>query len=165
LITQPAQFSVNVPVADPGEIVSATINWKGRALSGGGDNTIVINGTEYTGDVSSTFQTGPRRCFFYKMDGMALVHPGLNNFTVRGFDPGAADIADGIGLLVVYQDPTSDLSQVRLLETDEFFYGGTVGYENGQVHNITFNPSSDPRNGHVHIFDVLREYASEEQYN
>lgn len=35
LITQPAQFSVYVPVADPGEIVSATFYWNVRVLSGG----------------------------------------------------------------------------------------------------------------------------------
>jgi hypothetical protein len=129
-------FDITIPVSDASEILSATFYY-----NGGGpvqDNTVVINGTEYTADL-----LGVTASFFYKLDAIGLVAPGLNSFAVSGIDFGDSPghNANGIGLAVVYMDMASDVQEVRIFElTDWFWWADPDGHVNSDVHNFAFDP-------------------------
>ena len=55
MFTQPAAFSVNVPVANASDILEAYFYWSGRSFGTTPDLTIVINSTEYTGELRDSY--------------------------------------------------------------------------------------------------------------
>ena len=151
LFSQPAGFNLDVPAGDASDILEASFYWSGRSFSSTPDPTIVINGTEYTGDLSSTYPVngGYRTAFFYKLDAIAagLVAPGTNSYTISGFDHGAGGLTDGIGLAVIYADDSSEYSEILTIEPNEFVYYDDPDYPQGLVHSFSFAPSAEARQG------------------
>lgn len=152
LYSQPASFSVQIPVANASDIVQATFYWSGRANGSPSDPTIVINGTEHTGTLIGTRNAGYGPAYFYKLDGLALVSPGSNSFTVEGFDFGPNDLTDGIGLAVIYNDPASDCTEIQILEPTEFLYFEWTEHPQGDVFSFSFPASDQERTGRLVVF-------------
>jgi hypothetical protein len=155
LYVQPANFSVSIPVADGSAILWARFYWSGRSDTDAGDDTIVINGTEYTGTLLDKHQllTGTPWVFFYELDASGIVVPGANNFTVSGFDLVGVR-TDGIGLAVIYADAASSWEQVQVIQPNEFVYWGWdyAGLDRTQVHSFSFTPASGAREGNLTLF-------------
>jgi hypothetical protein len=157
LYVQPAAFSVDVPVAGVGDILSASFYWSGRGNTSTGDDTIVINGTEYTGTLLDSYElpSGTPWVFFYKLDALAfgLVSPGMNNYTVSGFELDS-ERRDGIGFAAVYNDDDSPWESVMILEPNEFIYWGWdfVGMDRTSVLGFPLSMSDEPRTGNLTIF-------------
>jgi hypothetical protein len=159
LFNQPAGFSLNVPVSDTSEIVQAHFYWSGRSRAAqlpGGDDTIVINGVEYTGDVQAAYLVNneTRYTFFYRLDAVAagLVQPGMNMYEVEGFDLGSYGLTDGIGLAVVYESPGSGYSEIDIIEPNEFLYYDDPDFTQGAVQGFLFAPSDMDRIGRLVVF-------------
>ncbi len=157
LYTQPSSFSVDVSAASSDDILSAAFYWSGRGNTSAGDDTIVINGTEYTGTLLDSYElpSGTPWVFFYKLDAKAvgLVSPGMNNYMVSGFELDS-ERRDGIGFAAVYNDDDSPWESVMVLEPNEFIYWGWdfVGMDRTSVLGFPLSMSEEERTGNLTIF-------------
>ena len=144
LRTQSAVLTLDVPAANDDAIQRAFFTWCGRSRSDEGDDTIVIDGTEYTGDLLAKFPhsiTPERWAFVYRHDATPLVHAGPNSFEVSGFDLGEDANEDGISLVVLYADPKG-YDRVEVIELADFFYwAAPVTGGNSDVHTFEFEPA------------------------
>ena len=160
LRTQPASFSVDVPVADASEVVAAWLYWSGRGGNNVGDDSIVINGMTYDGgttpavELASSYavNSGARWAFFYRMDVKSLITPGTNSFDVSGFDLPADILEDGIGIAVIYADDESEYTEIHVLEPFEFVYWGDIDFTQGMVHPFSFDSAAVLREGRFVLF-------------
>jgi hypothetical protein len=152
LLSGSGSFSVNVPVASAAEIVEAGFYWSGRSFSSSGDPDIVINSTTYPATLVNSFLISQRYAFFYKLDAMGIVQPGMNTFNVSGFDMGPDGLADGIGLYVVYEDDTSDYVEILTMDLGEYWFWADPNFPNGGVHNFAFDPVDVSRDGQLLLF-------------
>lgn len=117
MVTQPAMIDLNVP----GSVVQVLLYWSGGTNSGDhtGDNTIVIEGIEVTGDLIG----GPAYFFSdvyfsaYRADitGLGLVVEGANSLTLSGmeFIHTQYEEDNGAALVVVYDDGTTSELSIR----------------------------------------------------
>jgi hypothetical protein len=144
-------FSLNVPVASSADILEAAFYWNGRSPNPAGDPDIVINGTNHSATLVTSFLISQRYAFFYKLDALGMVVPGNNTFNVSGFDMGPDGLPNGIGLAVIYRDPTSDYTVIQTMDLGEYFYYQQPGFENGDVHNFAFDPEDVAREGELMI--------------
>lgn len=156
LFSQPGTFSLNVPVANSADILEAYFYWAGRSYEGTPDLTIVINSTEYTGELRDSYLVngGTRTALFYRLDALAhgLVNPGANSYTVSGFDHGTGGQTDGIGLAVIYADPASEFTDIVTIEPNEFVYHADPDYPQGVVHTLSFPATTEARDGRLVVF-------------
>lgn len=107
LATQPATLNIYVP----GTVVQTLLYWSGGTIGNNpGDNTIIVNETNITGDLIG----GP--AYFYSYNGdyyfsnyraditaLGLVSSGNNSLSISGMDFGALENS-GAGILVIYDD-------------------------------------------------------------
>lgn len=151
-----ATVSVNVPVQAAEDILEAYFYWGGRTRRDFGDDTIVINGSEVTGDLTAAFPhsiTPTRWAFLYKLDALSLVAPGDNTFEVSGFDLGENANEDGIGLVVVYRDASGGYDEVQILELADFFYHAAPETgANSDVHAFTFDAAEVELDAALQVF-------------
>ena len=108
---------IDVPA---GTITQVLLYWAGGTTGAPGDDTIMIDGNEVTGDLIG----GPTNFFSnyyfsaYRADitGLDLVATGANSFTISEFNfdftGGNLDENDGIGMMVIYDDGTEADLQV-----------------------------------------------------
>ncbi len=153
LYLQPSAMPIYVPVTAPEDILEATFYWTGRSTDPGGDDTIAIDGVNYTGSLVASYETGGPEpwLYFYRLDAMDLVSPGSQSFVISGFDPGGAR-KGGIALAVLYHDPASTWARVRIIEPHEFVHWDTPGHEQGAVWNFPFAPADEGRIAKLTIF-------------
>lgn len=145
----PAVLEVVVPVSSPAAIVSAKFRWVRRGPNSTGDNRILINSRQYTGTLVSSYDVGGDTpwVFFYELDARAMLRPGRNRFFVSRFALPAPERADGIGLVVLYEDPDSPWTEIHLLEPQEFVHAAT-----GAPWEFPIGAATGPRNARFLLF-------------
>jgi hypothetical protein len=139
LVDQPAVLAVDVPAAADADIVVASFYWILRNDSAVGDSTVFIDGVERRGRLMASIQTDPSTgwAHVYKLGGMGrgFVRAGTNLFQVHGLDVQTPGRVDGIGVLVMYNDPHG-WSRIEVHNVPEFFHG--LQAAEGRLHAFSF---------------------------
>jgi hypothetical protein len=106
-------LEITVPVFATVEQV--LLYWVGGTTSDDGDSSIMINGIDINGELiggGDEFFFDNYTFYGYRADltTRGLVNPGLNSFTISGFDfdfsGGTLDENNGAGMIVIYDDGT-----------------------------------------------------------
>jgi len=167
LALQPAILAVNVPVTDAGDIIDARLRWTGRASNPTGDDTIVVNGVEHTGNLLASYSVGGDLpwVFFYELDASGIVGPGNNILFVSGvnLDDSGPSRPSGIGAFVTYADPLSPWTVVQVLDPREFVHSGSPGFETGSVWSVPVGAAADPRWARFVLFAGDCQLASSDE--
>jgi hypothetical protein len=115
--------TLEIDVPD-GTITQVLLYWAGGTTGAPGDDMIMIDGNEVTGELiggpTNFFQSSGVSYYFsaYRADitDLALVTNGANSFTITDFDfdftGGSLDENNGIGMMVIYDDGTEAELQV-----------------------------------------------------
>lgn len=118
MITQPATLDITVPGTAINQVLAY---WSGGTTEAPylGDDTIIIDGTEITGELigGPTFFYGSYQFTAYRADITleGLVSLGANSLTVEGMNYifTGSDENNGVGIVVIYDDGTSANIEVR----------------------------------------------------
>lgn len=149
----PRPLSVNVP--EDATVKQVLLYWEGNITQGAGfaDDSITVNGTPVTGDLIG----GPTNAFLaqafsvYRADisSLNVVGPGTNTLTIdemlfpTTFVPPSGN--DGVGVLVLYEDPSST-TPVQVFDGQDFaFRHFSPPLDTTVPQTFTFAPQAAPR--------------------
>jgi hypothetical protein len=124
---------LNVAVPAGATINQVLVYWSGGTAAANGDDTIVIDGTEITGQLigGPTVFYDTYAFYAYRQDitNLNLVAPGANSLEVSGmnFEFTFTDENNGVSVLVIYDDgTTADLRLVDGLDLAYFQFSPTL---------------------------------------
>ncbi|MGC9326772.1 MAG: DUF3344 domain-containing protein, partial [Candidatus Hinthialibacter sp.] len=157
LETLPDGVSGQILIDVPGEIVRAFLYWEGETSHGvpqGVIDTITVNGEEIYGILIG----GPEVFYSeegygdiiyqsYRADITEMITPGTNTITIddADFDYPVDQIADGAGVLVVYEDGSGD-SEIFIRDGQDLAYHEYEGNLQTTVpQTFTFTPTEEDR--------------------
>jgi hypothetical protein len=155
MLSQPGTINFNVPGT---EIKQVLLYWSGGTVQApyNGDNTIIVDGTEITGEVIG----GPAYFFLdyyfisYRADITmeGLVSLGANSLSVEGMNfPGSnLNENNGVGILVIYDDGTSADIQLRD-GLDLAFFDFPTPRDATEPQTFTFDPANVDRTADVFV--------------
>lgn len=154
LQSQPGTIKIDVPVG--AEVRQVLIYWAGVNLDPlFGDNTIIINGTEVTGNRiggPTTLANPPWSFKSYRKDitGLGVIVPGANSIQVEGVAFNKSN--DGAGILVIYDDGSAT-STIDIRDGIDFAYQPFVEpHKSTYPQTFTFMPSGTDRVAHLSMF-------------
>lgn len=152
-VAQPAAISLEVPAS--ATIKQTLLYWEGQmATDVVGDNTILINGTEITGNLiggpTFFFSGAYSSAFRADITSLNLVNPGSNLVTVAGLT--FSKVANGAGILVIYDDGTAP-AEIGLRDGLDLAYINFPGDRKNTVkQTFTFASSPMTRTADIVIF-------------
>lgn len=150
---QPSALTVEVPVG-------ATVNqvllyWEGfMATAVAGDDTIVVDGNTVTGTLigGPTFFFDPAYASTFRADitGLGLVADGSTTLTLSGLD--YSNVANGAGVIVIYDDGSTD-AQIDIRDgSDLAFVGFGEPLKNTVAQTFTFDAAAFDRTASLDLF-------------
>lgn len=147
--TPPAVIELTVPVPSPAAITGAKFRWVRRGPNSTGDNRILINSRQHLGTLLASYEVGGDVpwVFFYELDAISLMRAGYNRFFVSRYPLPSPERTDGIGLVVVYEDPGSPWTSILMVDPREFVDAGS-----GAVWEFPVGAATGPRNGRLTMF-------------
>jgi hypothetical protein len=116
-LTQPGMMTIDVPAG--ASVKQALLYWEGfMSTNVDGDNTIIVNGAELTGDKIGgvTFFWNPAYTSTFRRDITDLISSGTNNLAIEGLN--FTNVSNGAGVLVIYDDG-SDTADIQVLDGND----------------------------------------------
>jgi hypothetical protein len=159
LYTQPGTIEIDVP----GNVVQVLLYWECMmATNVPGDNTISVDGTEFTGTLiggpTFFFRRHHSSSFRADITAAGLVSSGPNTLTVEGLDCTAFDrshnssVNDGAGILVIYDDGTTT-SAIGLRDGNDLAHIRYAPPLDATVpQTFTFTPEGADRDANLTMF-------------